>query len=248
MSPAPEFTLFGPSHLAVLFLTGFLPAVLIVLARSRGGERRVRPIAWTLAAVLVLNQVVLLVFAVRWGVVKEHLPLQLCDWATFTCAAALVWRHRLAYELSYFWGFAGTVQAVLTPDLAEDFPHPGFFVFHVAHSGILVAVFFLTLGMGMRPHLRSIGRAFLWLQVYAGVTMALNLLLDANYGYLLRKPARPSLLDYLGPWPWYVVSLEVLALALFFVYYAPFAVADRLRGRAAGPHVLEASPSRGPKR
>jgi hypothetical integral membrane protein (TIGR02206 family) len=246
MPPAPQFTLFGPSHLMVLFLTGFVPAVLIVLARSRGGERRVRPIAWTLAAVLVLNQVVIFVFAVRWGVVREHLPFQLCDWATFTCAAALVWRHRLAYELSYFWGLAGTVQAVLTPDLAEDFPHPGFFVFHIAHSGIIVAVFFLTLGMGMRPSLRSIGRAFLWLQVYAAATVLLNLLLDANYGYLLRKPARPSLLDYLGPWPWYIVSLEVLALLLFFLYYAPFAVADRLRrARARGAAHSPDVPHRG---
>lgn len=240
MPPTSQFTLFGPSHLMVLFLTGFLPAVLIVLARSRGGARRVRPIARTLAAVLVLNQVVLFAFAVRWGVVKEHLPFQLCDWATFTCAAALVWRHRLAFELSYFWGLAGTVQAVITPDLAEDFPHPGFFVFHIAHSGIIVAVFFLTLGMGMRPSLRSIGRAFLGLQLYAAVTLLLNLLLDTNYGYLLRKPARPSLLDYLGPWPWYIVSLEVLALLLFFLYYAPFAVADRLRrarGRVHSPDV-----------
>jgi hypothetical integral membrane protein (TIGR02206 family) len=247
MPPTPQFTLFGPSHLMVLFLTGFLPAVLIILARSRGGERRVRPIAWTLAAVLVLNQVALFAFAVRWGVVQEHLPFQLCDWATFTCAAALVWRHRLAYELSYFWGLAGTVQAVLTPDLAEDFPHPGFFVFHIAHSGILVAVFFLTLGMGMRPSLRSIGRAFLWLQVYAAATFLLNLLLDANYGYLLRKPARPSLLDWLGPWPWYIVSLEVLALLLFFLYYAPFAVADRLR-RAKGAAQSPGRPPPGPLR
>lgn len=241
MPPTPQFTLFGPSHLAVLFLTGFVPGVLIVLARSRGGERRVRPIAWTLAAVLVVNQAVLLVFAVRWGIVKEHLPLQLCDWATFTCAAALVWRHRLAYELSYFWGLAGTVQAVLTPDLAEDFPHPGFFVFHIAHSGIIVAVLFLTLGMGMRPSLRSIGRAFLWLQAYAAVTVLLNLALDMNYGYLLRKPERPSLLDWLGPWPWYIASLEALALVLFFFWYAPFAVADRLRrarGRGRSPAVL----------
>jgi hypothetical integral membrane protein (TIGR02206 family) len=229
MSPASQFTLFGPSHLTVLFLTGFLPAVLIVLARTRGGERRVRPIAWTLAAVLVLNQAVLFAYAVRLGAIREHLPFQLCDWATFTCAAALVWRHRLAYELSYFWGLAGTVQAVLTPDLAEGFPHPGFFIFHIAHSGIIVAVLFLTLGMGMRPYPRSIGRAFLWLQVYAAVTMALNLRLDMNYGYLLQKPARPSLLDYLGPWPWYIASLEVLALALFVFWYAPFAAADRLR-------------------
>jgi hypothetical integral membrane protein (TIGR02206 family) len=229
---APQFTLFGPAHLTVLFLTFALPAFLAWLARRRGGERWAKPIAWTFAAVLVLNQVVLLIWALAPGVrLKDNLPLHLCDWATFTCAAALVWRHRLAYELTFFWGLAGTLQAVITPDLDVGFPDPGFIAFHIAHSGLIAAVLFLTLGLAMRPYPRSIVRAFLWLQFYAGVTAILNLLLDTNYGYLRHKPARPSLLDFLGPWPVYLVSLEVLALVLFCLCYLPFAVADWMRRR-----------------
>jgi hypothetical integral membrane protein (TIGR02206 family) len=223
-------TLFGPAHLTVLFLTFALPAFLAWRVRRPEGERWARPIAWTFAAILVLNQMGLLIWAALGDFnLKDHLPLHLCDWATFTCAAALVWRHRLSYELTYFWGLAGTLQAVLTPDLDVGFPHLGFITFQIAHAGLIAAVLFLTLGLGMRPSLRSIGQAFLWLQVYAGVTAVLNLLLDTNYGYLRHKPARPSLLDYLGPWPVYLISLEVLALALFFLCYLPFAVADWMR-------------------
>ena len=226
----PRFTLFGPAHLAVLVLTLAIPALLILLVRSRGGERRVAPIVWSLSAILLLNEVALLLYIWRLGLsVKDHLPLQLCDWATFTCVVALLWRHRLAYELTYFWGLAGTLQAVLTPDLNETFPDPAFFTFFIAHSGIIVGILFLTLGLGMRPTLRSLWRAFLWLQVYAAVTVLLDLWLGTNFGYLLHKPARPSLLDYLGPWPWYIASLEVVGLALFFLFYMPFAV--RLRPR-----------------
>jgi hypothetical integral membrane protein (TIGR02206 family) len=232
MPPASRFVLFGPAHLTVLFLTFALPAFLAWLVRRRGGEHWAQPIAWTFAAVLVLNQVVLLAWALRPEVhLKDNLPLHLCDWATFTCAAALIWRHRLAYELTYFWGLAGTLQAVLTPDLPMGFPHPEFFAFQIAHAGLIAAALFLTLGLGMRPTVRSIGRTFLWLQVYAVVTAILNLLLDTNYGYLRHKPARPSLLDYLGPWPVYLISLEVLALLLFFLCYLPFAVADWMRRR-----------------
>ncbi len=230
MSSSSRFALFGPDHLAVLFLTVALPALLAFLVRTRGGERRVQPICYSLAVILVLNQVILLVYVVRLGLpVKEHLPFQLCDWAMITCVAALLWRHRLAFELTYFWGLAGTLQAVLTPDLEYGFPNLGFILFSIAHSGIIVAILFLTLGLGMRPTLRSLWRAFLGVQVYAVVTVLLNLALGTNYGYLLRKPARPSLLDFLGPWPWYIASLEVVGLALFFLIYAPFAVGDRLR-------------------
>lgn len=228
-------TLFGPAHLTVLFLTFALPSFLAWVIRRPGGERRARPIAWSFAAVLVLNQAGLLIWAAAGDAnLKDNLPLHLCDWATFTCAAALVWRHRLSYELTYFWGLAGTLQAVLTPDLEVTFPHLGFLAFQIAHAGLIAAVLFLTLGLRMRPELASVGRAFLWLQVYLGVTALLNLLLDTNYGYLRHKPARPSLLDYLGPWPVYLLSLELVALALFFLCYLPFAVADRLRRHRSG--------------
>lgn len=232
MPPAPRFVLFGPAHLTVLFLTFALPAFLAWRVRRKGGERWAKPIAWTFAIVLVLNQAALLIWALQPGIkLKDNLPMHLCDWATFTCAAALVWRHRLSYELTYFWGLAGTLQAVLTPDLPVGFPHPEFFAFQIAHAGLIAAVLFLTLGLAMRPTPRSIGRAFLWLQVYAVVTALLNLLLGTNYGYLRHKPALPSLLDYLGPWPVYLISLEVLGLLLFFLCYLPFAVADRMRRR-----------------
>lgn len=230
MSDSSRFILFGPDHLAVLFLTLALPALLAVLVRVRGGERRVQSICAGLAATLLLNQVILLIYVVRTGLpVEEHLPFQLCDWAMLTCVAALLWRHRLAFELTYFWGLAGTLQAVLTPDLEYGFPNPGFILFSIAHSGIIVAILFLTLGLRMRPTLQSLWRAFLGVQVYAIVTVLVNLALDTNYGYLLRKPARPSLLDFLGPWPWYIASLEFVALMLFFLFYAPFAWGNRRR-------------------
>jgi hypothetical integral membrane protein (TIGR02206 family) len=228
------FVPFGPSHWTVLVLTAALTLTLVFGARraGTGGESGRRAISWTLAAVLVVNLVADLVFAlmhpVRW---QDVLPMQLCDWVTLLCAAALVWRHRLAYELAYFWGLAGTLQAVFTPELGIDFPSFVFVTFMICHAGAVVAIFYLTFGLRLRPEPRSIVRAFLWIQVYLAAATAVNLLLDANYGFLRRKPAHASLFDLLGPWPWYLVSLEALALALFVLLYAPFAFADQRRKR-----------------
>jgi hypothetical integral membrane protein (TIGR02206 family) len=259
ISPHP-FRLFGPSHLAVLGITAAVTAGLVLWARRARGASSARAggamgagsgdagtarrIAWCLAGLLLLAEAAVVALAARAdpASLKDHLPFQLCDWVIFACVAALLWRRRLAYELAYFWGLSGTLQALLTPDLAEDFPSLHFLSFQTLHAAVIVAVLYLTLGLGMRPRPRSILRAWLWLQAYVAVTAVIDWLLDSNYGYLLRKPVQASLLDYLGPWPVYLLSVEALALALFLACYAPFALLDRLR-RGEGTPI---PPPRGP--
>jgi hypothetical integral membrane protein (TIGR02206 family) len=236
---ALPFRLFGPSHWAVLALTLALTAGLVLAARLGGGGGRIRPIALGLAALLLINELVELVYVASAAPrsLVDHLPFALCDWVIATCVLALVFRRQLAYELSYLWGLGGSLQALLTPDLVEDFPRYAFFAFMIAHAGVIIAIFFLTLGMGMRPRPGSILRAFWWSQIYLLVTAALNLALGTNYGYLCHKPLHPSLLDVLGPWPAYLLSLEAIALVMYALLYAPFAVLDRLRRRQGGSPV-----------
>ena len=42
-----------------------------------------------------------------------------------------------------------------------------------------------------------------------------------NYFYLRSKPANPSLLDFLGPWPIYIAGTGAVALVLFLLLYLP---------------------------
>ncbi len=218
------FKLLGPSHLAVLFLTAVIPVVLIFLARRRPGS--IRAICWSLASVLLLNKVAVLTYACVYNTVPwtQRLPMQLCDWVTFITAAALLIENRTLRELAYFWGLAGTLQATLTPDLAFDFPEFYFFTFNISHSGIIISVFFILFALGLKPDGMSLVRSFLWLQVYLAAALTCNWMLDENYGYLCRKPVNASLMDYLGDWPWYLLSLEALALIFFTLLWAPFAL------------------------
>jgi uncharacterized membrane protein YwaF len=40
-------------------------------------------------------------------------------------------------------------------------------------------------------------------------------------------------MDFLGPWPWYILSLEGVLLAFCLILYAPFAIRSAA-GRGAG--------------
>ncbi len=165
--------------------------------------------------------------------------MHLCDWAMFAVLFALLRGGQAAYELAYFWGLSGTVQAILTPDTAEHFPNPFFISFFVSHCGIVISVLFMTWGIGKRPRPGSVWRAMGWSQVYLACAGTVNWLAGTNFGYLAAKPAHASLLDVFAPWPWYVLELEAAALFMYGVFYAPFWIGNLRRG---GPRPPAAEP------
>ena len=56
----------------------------------------------------------------------------------------MISRNQFAYELGYFWGLGGTLQGLITPDIAYGFPDPQFIFFFINHAGIITALLYLT--------------------------------------------------------------------------------------------------------
>lgn len=154
---------------------------------------------------------------------RSSLPLDLCDVA-LVLAAISCWhpRWRLGVELTYFWGLAGTLQAVATPDLPVSFPDLVFFEFVVAHLAIVIAAAYLVVGLRLRPRRGSVPRVFAITVAYAVFAGILDWLTGGNYMYLRHVPAQSSLLSFLGPWPWYIVGAAGVAVVLLLALDAPF--------------------------
>jgi hypothetical integral membrane protein (TIGR02206 family) len=226
----PPFVLFGPAHLAMLALAVLLPMALALAARRRP---RADPVLRSCLALLLAGGWIgwLVLFALRgWLTLGNALPLNLCDWAAAALVVALLTRGTFAYGLGYFWGLGGTLQGLITPDIAYDFPDPQFLFFAVNHAGIITALLYLTF-TGLRPRLAMLPRVAIATLGYAVVAGAADYALGTNYGFLHGKPHNPSLLDFLKPWPWYIPELVLIGLASLLVYYAPFLVLDISRGR-----------------
>ena len=149
-------------------------------------------------------------------------PLHLCDIAEVIGTAALMSRDELAFELLYFWGLVGALPAMLTPDLAYDFPHFRFLFYFAQHGALVVAALVLAVGCGRRPRRSGPLRAWLWLNVYAVVVGTINYVTGANFLYLCHKPGAATPLDLFGSWPVYIIGADVLALILFGLLAVPF--------------------------
>ena len=215
---------FGSAHLTALGATFLLTVLLILAARF---YPRARFVGWlqTLLAMLLISSYPAQILARFWADIEitrdMMFPLHLCDMAAITGFFALVFRHRLAAELTYFWGLAGTFQALLTPSTCFDYPSPAFFTFFQLHSGVVIAALYLPIGLGWRPARGAVLRAWRWGLGYMVLAGAVNLGIGSNYGFL-REKAEASLMDFIGPWPAYIGVMAVLALAFFAILALPF--------------------------
>lgn len=234
----PPFALFGTAHLWTIAVIVAVSIALPLWVRRSWSQAGTRRLEVGLAIFVVVQELakVWLWVGVAGRPIKEFLPLHLCSVAVFLTAALLVWRNFRTYELVYFWGLGGTLQAILTPDLDRGFPSPLYLAYFVGHGVIIVGALYATLVFRFRPQWRSVPRVWLTTAVYSYLfVMPLNLVLDTNYLYLRAKPAGATLFDYLGPWPWYLASVALLAWVFFLmVYFVPFGILDLLARYRSG--------------
>jgi len=224
------FARFGPAHVTAIALTLFVPLILAAITLLDDSGAIAHIIRFLFAAILVVNKIVGLALWARYeGCTVENLaPMHLCDWAEIAAVITLIFPNQWTYELSYFWSLGGTLLALLTPDLRYGFPHSLFVSFFTQHGGVIAAVLYMTLALGMRPTPMSIVRTLGWSAVYFGAAAVVNSTLGTNFGYLCAKPNQPSLMDYMAPWPFYLIQLGLLTIAFCMAYYFPFFLADQI--------------------
>ncbi|MFC0560008.1 YwaF family protein [Halalkalibacter alkalisediminis] len=177
-----------------------------------------------LISILVLTEISLIIWSVsvnQWDL-RYNLPLQLCTISLYLCLFMLITKNFFVFEVVYFFGMAGALQALITPDLFYTFPHFRFLHFFIAHIAIILSILYMVWVEKFSVTFSSIFKSMLVLNGIAFIAFWTNKITGANYMFLSRKPNNPSMLDLLGPYPWYILSLEFIALFMFVLLYLPF--------------------------
>ena len=217
-----DFVFFGPAHWAIFATIPAVAALLTWPALHR--PRLARWLRLGLGWFLLANELTwyFYKYSTEGNRLPEGLPLQLCDLSLWLTILTLFRLRPATFEPAWYVGIAGAAMAVITPELwapALSYPTAYFFV---AHGGIIVAMLFLVWSHQARPTRRGLLRALLVLNAWALLVGAFNALFHTNYMYLCRKPVSASLLDSMGPWPWYLLGGELAAAALFALLALPF--------------------------
>ncbi len=219
----------------MLGATAVAAVVLGQVLRSRLGPRRTSTLLRALAVLLVGAYIAFWTVDLIRGEIsaRTDLPLDLSDLVVFVAGYAL-WRpSQIAFELTYFWGFTATIQALVTPSLGQSFPDYRWWWFTIAHGGVIVAAVVLAWGRRRTPRAGAVWRVLAISALVAVAVGIADLILDANYMFLRRTPREASLLDLMGPWPLYLFGAAMLAALLFWLLDLPFRARRRYAEKPA---------------
>jgi len=218
------FHMWDKTHLLTITI---LSCLLLSFYLLRHPLRRYRkPLRIAIAISLIISRLSLDVWYYTTGTwdIRTSLPLELCSIASLVCAFMLLTKNQFLFNICYFIGIAGAIQAIITPELMLGFPQYRFIQFFLDHFLLITGPLLMIWLYDYKVTMRSLWNAFLTLNGIAAIVFCFNTLFDANYMFLIHKPSSASLLDVLGPYPFYLLALEVIALSFFLVLLLPFQV------------------------
>jgi hypothetical integral membrane protein (TIGR02206 family) len=242
------FVFFSPIHWAALILIAILTAGVILLLGKLTSDRANRRFELIAAALLLLNESVYILWLAthqrfNWA---YHLPLNLCDTAVLICIIQLLLRKKsqVLFEVLYFAGLGGAVQALLTPVVGRfGFPHFACLTLFHLHGFLVAVPLYLALIRKMKITFRSLVRFFIIMNGYLAFVYFVNWVIQylppsyeaGNYLFISYPPATGSIIDFLvtifGPSPGYILGLELLGTLICLLLWIPFAVVRKRSAR-----------------
>jgi hypothetical integral membrane protein (TIGR02206 family) len=218
-----DFEMFSVSHFVIIAIL-FLVSIIIFIKRDTLKDKKWRKVEIGIGISLIVIEGCYHIWMVvndMWEV-SHAIPLELCSLSLILSVLLLLTRKKIIYEILLFTALLGASQAIFTPLLNFEFPHFRFFHFFYTHLMMIWVVFYFTWVQGYRPTIWSVIKLFIFLNILLPIIMFINKLVDGNYMFLSHKPNSASLLNLLGPYPWYILSMEFLLITLSLIVWLIF--------------------------
>jgi len=218
-----DFEMFSTSHFVIISIL-ILGAIFVFLKRGQLKSSQTRRTEIGIAISLIIIELMYHLWMLMTGSwnVSHAIPLELCSLSLILTVILLLTQKKIIYEILLFTALLGATQALITPSLNYDFPHFRFFHFFYTHLMEIWVPLYFTWSKGYRPTIWSVLKLCIFLNVLMPIIMLINKLVGGNYMFLSHKPDSASLLDVLGPYPWYILSLEGLLIGLSLIVWLIF--------------------------
>ncbi len=254
-NPSRQFVFLSPPHVIAIALILVACILVPVLVNRRGSEVVRDRVAFIMTVTLWVHEAA---YEIYWFVigaftVGNGLLLHMCGLALMFLPFAYFSRdgrfRQYLYELLYFFGLGGAMQALFTPDIGmHGFPEFKYFSYFISHGMIVLGVVYAAAVYRLPLRLISAVRIAVGTIAFTLVAYAIDQIFPllppyelANYFIMGYPPPTGSIIDLFasvfGPSPRYLVGLILMGLVLLPILTVPYWVgwlaARRARAGAA---------------
>ena len=226
------FIIFGTSHITTLVIIVFLAFFFPRSYKDRSVSEKEK-----VAKILGVSIIVLeLIKPFIWHSLDypwiRLIPIHMCSLSGFFIGIFLLTKKRLLFEVAFFWGIGGGINALITPDVTLTFPDPVYLLFFIGHGLLIVNIGYACIALSNRPTFDSVKNGILFTLTILPIIYIINLLLGppANYWFLGTKPTEgQSIMDFFPDPPLHIPLLIIIGAFLFLLIYAPYWVHDKFK-------------------
>ena len=193
---AQPFEIFGNSHLVTLLLILAAAFLFPLFIKNSDLSNKV-----LIAKVLGFSVITLeLTKPFIWHYWMDFpwiklIPIHMCNLSTLFIGIFLLTEKRIFFDVSFFWGIGGGINALITPDIPKTFPDPQFILFFIGHGLLIIAIAYACIALKNRPTLSSVRNGIYVSLSILPIIYIVNMILGppANYWYLGTKPVGESI-------------------------------------------------------
>ena len=220
-----SFQTFSFEHNSYLLGLLLMWIILPLIGKKFLSKDQQRNVVFILIAVTLLQELLHYFFKINLNTfdIAQDLSLHMCGISVFISCYALYTKNQAAFELSFFWGLAGALQAVLTPDPTRfHFGYISTFWSFLSHGIIIMNVFWLIFVDNMRCRKNSLLNTIL---VTNGAIFIIGIINNAigngaNYWFICEKPSGDSPF-LIGEWPYYLFTFQLAGILFMSLIYLP---------------------------
>jgi hypothetical integral membrane protein (TIGR02206 family) len=230
--PSQPFVIFGNAHLITLFIIIAIAIVFPLIVKTRPMSQVILITKIMGVSLISLEFIKPLIwhYSMNFPWI-ELVPIHMCNLSTLFIGIFLITKKRLFFEVAFFWGIGGGINALITPDIPNSFPDPQYILFFFGHGLLIIAIAYACISLANRPTFNSVKNGICFSLITLPVIYSINKILGppANYWYLGSKPVGDSILNLFPAPPLHIPVLIMIGVILFFLIYSPYWAYDSFK-------------------
>lgn len=224
------FAHYGALHLCWLAAFAVLAVLNCILYRKLGQKGRK---IWRIvvASLLVLDEIYKQIpLFVNGLFTLEYLPLHLCSINIFVIAFHSLKPTKSVGNYLYTVCIPGAMAALLFPTW-NALPGANYMLIHSFTVHILLALYpiVLTVSGEIKPELKELPKALLLLTGLAAFALICNLLMDANFMFLMYADPGNPLYLFKELWGSHLLGFPVIITGVLLVMHTPWFIAQKIK-------------------